>query len=715
MIVYGIHAMPADERKWTTVEHGHRGFILTAVVCLCAVSAGPARADAARPTARNADASGGAVAPGSGQGYIVRFTTKKALDNTVATETRNGTRVGKVFSHAMNGFVAIMPADEVSRLQSDPDVVGVERDSIVEAATDEPNPPWGLDRIDQPDLPLDSSYSYGSTGKGVTAYIVDSGIRTTHSEFAGRILPGWYADFHDGTGANDCNGHGTHVAGIIGGTTYGVAKEVSLVPVKILPCSGGTSVSTVVAGLDWIVDNHAAGVPAVANMSIGGDASGALDAAVNAVIADGVTVVVAAGNDGKNACKYSPAHVPSAITVGAMESDDRIADYSNHGPCNDLFAPGSSITSAWDTTDTATAMMSGTSMAAPHVTGVVARMLQTTPSSSPAEVAAQLDSASTTGSLDGTIGGDPNKLLHLDPSVPTDPDVSHSVAGFAALGPARLFDTRPDQAQGAVPVDQSRYGGSHELVARIAGVAGVPATGVSAVSLNVTVIDPIGAGFVTVYPCGERPLTSSLNFTAGEIVPNAVISPLSADGEICFYSSVGADLVADINGWFATGAGFATLAPTRLLDTRPDEPQGAVSVLKQPYGDLLVKLAGAAGVPMDGVSAVSLNVTVIDPVAAGFVTVYACGDRPLTSSLNYTAGQIIPNAVIAPVSADGAICIHSSSGADLVADINGWFATGAGFAALPLGPSLRHPSSRASGRGGRRQAEVRVSPGAGHR
>ena len=684
MIVYGIHAMPADERKWMTAKHGHVGLALTTIVCLCAVFAGFARADAATLPSRTADTSGGAAfAPGGAQRYIVRFTTKTALNSTVAGEAKRGTPVTEVFGHALNGFVATMSADEVSRLESDPNVVGVERDSIVTAATDEINPPWGLDRIDQPALPFDHNYSYGSTGKGVTAYIVDSGIRTTHTDFAGRILPGWYADFHDGTGVEDCNGHGTHVAGIIGGTTYGVAKEVSLVPVKILPCSGATLVSTVVAGLDWIIANHHAGVPAVANMSIGGNASGSLDAAVNAVIADGVTVVVAAGNDATSSCQYSPARVPAAITVGATDSHDQVASYSNHGPCNDLFAPGSSILSAWDTSNTATATLSGTSMASPHVTGAVARILQTAPSSTPAEVAALLDSDVTTGVLHGTSADDPDKLLNLAPFAAPSPGPPDSVAGFATLGPVRLFDTRPDQAQGAVPVDQSRYGGTHVLAVKLAGVAGVPAWGVGAVSLNVTVIDPVGAGFVTVYPCGERPLTSSLNYTAGEVVPNAVIAPLSADGRICFYSSVDTDLIADINGWFTAGAGFAALPPTRVFDTRPDEPQGAVSVAKQQYGDLMVRVTGAAGVPVDGVSAVSLNVTAIHPVGAGFVTVYPCGERPLTSSLNYAAGQIIPNAVIAPVSADGEICIHSSSGANLVADINGWFATGAGFAPLP--------------------------------
>ncbi len=233
-----------------------------------------------------------------------------------------------------------------------------------------------------------------------------------------------------------------------------------------------------------------------------------------------------------------------------------------------------------------------------------------------------------------------------------------------------LFDTRSTEPQGVVAVAKQQYG---DLRVKVAGVADLPLAGIGAVSLNVTVVDPVDAGFVTVYPCGERPQTSSLNYTAGQIVPNAVIAPVSPDGEICLYSSAGADLVADINGWFATGAGFTALQPTRVFDTRSTEPQGVVAVAKQQYGDLRVKVAGVADLPLAGIGAVSLNVTVVDPVDAGFVTVYPCGERPQTSSLNYTAGQIVPNAVIAPVSPDGEICLYSSAGADLVADINGWF------------------------------------------
>jgi bacillolysin len=258
-------------------------------------------------------------------------------------------------------------------------------------------------------------------------------------------------------------------------------------------------------------------------------------------------------------------------------------------------------------------------------------------------------------------------------------------SGFTALAPTRVFDTRPGEPQGAVAVVQQRYGGGVELRLQLAGAAGVPALGASAVSLNLTAVDPQGSGFVTAYSCGTRPVVSSLNFVAGDVVPNAVIVPLSSTGEVCFYSSANTHLLADINGWFASGAGFTAVTPTRVFDTRPEEPQGASSVVKQRYGPasvLRVRVAGRAGVPATGIAAVSLNVVAINPDSNGFVTVYPCGTAPLASNLNYVRGQVVPNAVIAPVSAEGDVCFFSSAGTHLLADINGWFATASGFTGL---------------------------------
>ncbi len=698
--------------------------LMTAAVCLSVVLVGPALgADAGAGGTQNPapeaapqfvslgkPAGENTASPGPLPRYIVRLRSRRALDTVVADESAGGAGIGAVMTDALDGFVATLSGEDVRQLQRDPDVVAIERDSSIALANDQSNPPWGLDRIDQAALPLSNTYTYGTTGSGVTAYIVDTGIRSTHSEFTGRISRGAYIDWGDGTGVEDCHGHGTHVAGIVGGTTYGVAKAVQLVPMKVFACSGTTTASSVIVGLDWVVKDHAAGVPAVLNMSLGGTTSAAFDAAVSAVIADGVTVVVAAGNESSNSCNYSPARVPAAITVGATQIDDGVAMYSNYGSCNDLFAPGSNVLSAWNTGDRASATLSGTSMAAPHVTGTAALVLQARPSYSPAQVWAALDAASTIGVVRSTRAGDPNKLVHLVPMAMMPPDAPvpsplltpPSGTGFTALDPVRLFDTRPDEAQGVVPVDKVRYSGPNVLTVRIPGVAGVPQSGVSAVSLNVTVVDPVGPGFLTVYPCGPRPSTSSLNFVTRQIVPNAVIAPLSVDGDICVFSSVDTHLVADINGWFATGSGFTALSPTRVFDTRPDQAQGAVAVAKQAYGDLRVKITGAAGVPMSGVDAVSLNVTVVGPVGSGFVTVYPCGDRPLTSSLNYVAGEITPNAVIAPVSPDGEVCFYSSVDAHLIADVNGWFSDGPAFIAVP-------PSRVFDTRGDQAQGAVAVS------
>ena len=250
--------------------------------------------------------------------------------------------------------------------------------------------------------------------------------------------------------------------------------------------------------------------------------------------------------------------------------------------------------------------------------------------------------------------------------------------GFTAVTPNRLVDTRPGEAQGSVTVTKKVYGGSTELKVKVTGVAGVPAAGVAAVSINVTAVDTASTGFVTVYPCGARPGVSSLNYTAATTVANAVIAPVSSLGEICLYSSADTHLLIDINGWLATVAGFTTVAPARLFDSRPTDAQGLITITKQLYGgatELKVKLTGAGGVPSTGVTAVSLNITAVNPAGTGFVTVYPCGTRPGVSSLNYTGGQIVANAVIVSLSALGEICIYSSANTNLVGDVNGWFAS----------------------------------------
>jgi len=244
----------------------------------------------------------------------------------------------------------------------------------------------------------------------VTAYIIDTGIRMSHTQFGGRASSGY--DFVDNdSNANDCHGHGTHVAGTVGGSTYGVAKGVTLKAVRVLDCSGSGTNSGVIAGINWVTSNHAAGAKAVANMSLGGSVSTSLDSAVSASIADGVVYAIAAGNSNRSACNSSPARVSSAITVGATTSTDARASYSNYGSCLDLFAPGSSITSSWYSSDTATNTISGTSMATPHVAGVAALYLQGH-TATPQQVRDAIVAAATSGVVSNRMPGSPNKLLY---------------------------------------------------------------------------------------------------------------------------------------------------------------------------------------------------------------------------------------------------------------------------------------------------------------
>jgi subtilisin family serine protease len=316
--------------------------------------------------------------------------------------------VTRRFNHALNGFTAQMTEQQAEQLSDDPRVAFVEEDSVVEAVVTQSNPPWGLDRIGQRDLPLNAAYSYTRTGAGVNAYIIDTGIRRTHTQFGGRAFVGFDA-VGDGQNTNDCNGHGTHVSGTVGGSTYGVAKSVRLFAVRVLSCSGSGSNSGVIAGVDWVTSHHVA--PAVANMSLGGGASTALDTAVRNSIASGVTYAIAAGNSNVNAANQSPARVSEAITVGATTMSDARSSFSNFGSIVDVFAPGSSILSAWNTSDTATNTISGTSMATPHVAGVVARFLQANPAASPATARNAIVNAATLNHLSGIPTGTANRLL----------------------------------------------------------------------------------------------------------------------------------------------------------------------------------------------------------------------------------------------------------------------------------------------------------------
>jgi subtilisin family serine protease len=374
--------------------------------------------------------------------YIVIFNEAAARAQGVQAITdalakQADAKVDYIYQHALRGFAGSMSERAARALAANPSVAYVEQNGTVELAGTQPSPPsWGLDRIDQRDLPLNSSYTYPNDGAGVRAYIIDTGIRTTHTTFGGRAV--WGTNTVGDGNNTDCHGHGTHVAGTVGGTAYGVAKAVALTAVKVLNCSGSGSFAGITAGVDWVTGNHTSG-PAVANMSLGGTGSNAtLENAVRNSIADGVVYAIASGNSNSDACNFTPARTPEAITVNASTINDARASFSNWGTCTDIFAPGENITSAWNTSDTATNTISGTSMAAPHVAGGAALILNATPGATPAQVATTMFNNSTPNKITNPGTGSPNRLLFVNTGggTPGNPVVTNPGTRTGTVGVA---------------------------------------------------------------------------------------------------------------------------------------------------------------------------------------------------------------------------------------------------------------------------------------
>ncbi|HSN10558.1 MAG TPA: S8 family peptidase [Propionibacteriaceae bacterium] len=622
--------------------------VIGAVAALVALPVVPAHADTTTQT------------------YIVQLARGVSADTAVPQLLGPGARVvHKVFQ----GGIVKLNATAAAALARNPQVKSVTPDSVVHSSATELNAPWDLDMLDSPTATTDSSYTYPNNGGGVTVYVIDSGIQATHSQFSGATIGQGYDFVDNDTNPADCAGHGTAVSSLVVGNTLGAAKGVTLVPLRVLDCSGSGTSSNVILAADWIASNRAPGAPAVANLSLGGPSSGgtsSLDTALQGLINSGVDVVVAAGNSGADACTDDPAALPDAITVAAVDQNHVEPSWSNYGSCVDLYAPGvSDVVAVMDSTSTSIGLESGTSFSAPLTSATVALILHDHPSWSPAQVRSELMTQALNGLVTGQKGSptSPNVLLHTT-GMFVGP--APTISGAPYVGET----LRASQSWSPTPGTLTYQWNSN-------GVAIPNAT----TSTYVVTSSDVGQS-VTVTVSGSSPGYETVTGTSAAVVPSARPDP----GTV------------------------VTMTPSRLLDTRfGPGPIGRVS------GGQTLKLAVAGvGNVMASVSAVLVNITATDVTSDGYVTAYASGGTmPATSNANFTYGSTSANLALVPVGSDGAISLTVMGGSvQLIVDIQSYVVGGTvtyAGAVVPVAPQRLLDTRQSSPLGAGSSLDVQVT------